>query len=310
MPDGMPFMKQKGNPLHDLERWLPKTRAGAWAMLVEAHNPNIDVGDLLLTHLADNGAGNTPAIVALVEHIRVDWFGEWLPVGAAPEKQPLNPGQAGGDGEPVWETGHWKFWFGNAEEIVRAAIIRTAELLLHLDPVDYPQEGVPLVEDKDVEEQYGLAGPIVSEMALPRLDVWWICPQPRFEAAVERNPECVRLEFLTPAPENGVLGSGYREDRLDPFTAETPPEEPEDISDVIEIVGKGGDKAPLAVAKDTAEPTESWIIGQNKVTPLWFADATRVQGQEPYVILNPFTIMYSSGPPATVDPTKPFGGRP
>lgn len=315
MPDGMPFMKQKGPAVLNFESKIPKSKGALFDLLVALHQPDKQVGDILAPIL--NDPPQQPGQLSLVDHLRVHWFGyrqfqgDWEP-------QPPYGKTYGSGSDPVFQTGHWVNYHGDVEAIARVALIRAVERMLELGPIDYPRNPAlappVLTTDGEFQSAYQIKGTghLKGDHGY-HLEVWWVCPQPRFEAAVETYGSCVRLEFLTPAPEGGVLGSGYRGTDPKPFEAASQPQKPSDIGDVLKIVGKdgpaskGGGLQPNRLV--TAGPSEAWLIGQDEIRPedafQWVKMASL-----PFIFLDPFSRFVGSGDVATIDVKEIYGGRP
>lgn len=304
MPDGMPFMKQKGWAATFVEQAANKADSKTlFGLLVELHKADVAVGDVIQSLLGpDDPAGD------VVDHLRRHWFGETKAAGAWAPQADFDPGNPA-------TTGFWINYYGDVEGIVRMAMIRVIERLLDLDPVDHPQAGAAIVDEAGAKTIYGITA-VPDGASAKRLEIWWLCPQPRFEAAVEVDADVVRLEFLTPAPEGGVLGTGYRKTDVGPFTANTGMggPVPQKIDEVFKVVGKGGkpsageDSTDPLEKLEQAEVRESWLIGQDCIEPknafTWFKIPNT-----PFVIPDPFTYFVGKGDPATIDVAVAYGGR-
>jgi hypothetical protein len=113
----------------------------------------------------------------LVKHFEHHWLGR------PPQPHPMD----------AFQTGHWKFYQGPVEDIMRETLIRALEVALGV--AHNPNDKTPGANERHWP-----------------IDFWWKCPQPWFEGWVtwrkhgnEKQQGHVTVIFATPADDGVVL---------------------------------------------------------------------------------------------------------
>jgi hypothetical protein len=172
---GMPYHLEKGPLLSVLDDFF---NSGSEARLLTALNDLrsgmrlTDVGVFDSTNLYDpNYPWPYQNRGQLVAHFEQHWLGN----------PPLNPMTAG------TQTGHWQFYQGPVETIIRETLIRALELVLGI--------------------KHGKNNPTPTRHW--PIDFWWKCPQPWFEGWLTWRQSAgsghVTVIFATPADDGVVL---------------------------------------------------------------------------------------------------------
>jgi hypothetical protein len=176
----MPYHLEKGpllSVLDDFFNGAPPSRLATALHRLRAGEPLADIGPFDSPNLY---RASYPRPYQNAGQLKDHFNREWL--GHPP---PINPTTANR------QTGHWQFYKGPVEAIMRETLIRAIELVLGVS--------------------HGDAVPNTPQRHWP-IDFWWKCPQPWFEGWVSWRQEkggngCgkVTVIFATPSDDGVVL---------------------------------------------------------------------------------------------------------